>query len=296
MKSTLFTLILLRMFLSYNAANYGTKLLRHTGAFTNVSAMDANSTEDSDFRVLRNPEKSGLLVLSQSGETKDVVDVVQLAQRNNVPVVSIVNGVESTIANMTKCGVYTNAGEEVAAPSTKSFTTQVVCLALVAMWFRQMKAKEKGVKKSSEVSNLGESLQRLPITFGMLMRTQSVCKKAAKKLLSKEHCFVLGKGMLQLHNLILLQLKYSCEISCLSFFLGFGEPIAMEGALKLKEIGYLHAEGYSGGALKVSSQFWLLAHRLTHVMGSCHPSQYLILTCKLTTIILFSSAWAIRND
>jgi len=209
---------------SFNAANYGAKLMRHAGAFANVSAMDANSTEESDFRVGKNGSKNGLIVLSQSGETKEIIDVVQLAQRRKVPVVGIVNGVGSTVAHMTKCGVYTNAGQENAAPSTKSFTTQVVCLALVSMWFRQMKASEKGLKMSRDQNALAEALQRLPITFGMLMRTQTVCKKAAKKLSSKEHCFVLGKG--------------------------FGEPIAMEGALKLKEIGYLHAEGYSGGALK----------------------------------------------
>ena len=212
---------------SFNAANYGTKLLRHAGVFANVSAMDANSAEDSDFRIQSstNPAKSGLLAISQSGETKDVIDVVQLANRYGVPAISIVNGVGSTIANMTKCGVYTNAGQENAAPSTKTFTTEVVCLALVALWFRQTKAKEKGLKvKTSDTNSLAEALQRLPITFGMLMRTQSACKKAAKKLQGKEHCFVLGKG--------------------------FGEPVAMEGALKLKEVGYLHAEGYSGGALK----------------------------------------------
>jgi len=196
--------------------------LKHMGVFANVTAMDANSTQESDFRM--NPQNAGLLVLSQSGETKEDIDVVQLAQQRNVPVMGVVNSVGSTIANMTQCGVYTNAGQEIAAPSTKSFTTQVVCMALVAMWFRQMKAKEKGLKASNEQNTLAESLQRLPISFGMLMRTQSACKKAAKKLLGKEHCFVLGKG--------------------------FGEPIAMEGALKLKEIGYLHAEGYSGGALK----------------------------------------------
>eukprot|EP00581_Thalassiosira_minuscula_P019338 CAMPEP_0183714274 /NCGR_PEP_ID=MMETSP0737-20130205/8851_1 /TAXON_ID=385413 /ORGANISM="Thalassiosira miniscula, Strain CCMP1093" /LENGTH=733 /DNA_ID=CAMNT_0025943181 /DNA_START=54 /DNA_END=2255 /DNA_ORIENTATION=+ len=211
---------------SFNAANYGTKLLRHAGALTNVTAMDANSTDESDFRVSSSdPRKQGLVILSQSGETKDDIDVVQLAQRRNIPVISIVNTVGSTIANMTKCGVYTNAGQENAISSTKSFTTQIVCMALVSMWFRQMKANEQGLKVSTnEQTILAEALQRLPIAFGMLMRTQSVCKKAAKKLLSKEHCFVLGKG--------------------------FGEPIAMEGALKLKEVGYLHAEGYSGGALK----------------------------------------------
>jgi len=188
---------------SYNAANYGARLLKHMQVFTQVSACDANASEESDFRVHSDANKSGLLVLSQSGETKEVVNIVQMAQRRQVPVVSIVNGVGSTIANLTKCGVYQNAGMENSATSTKSFTTQVVCLALVAMWFRQTKAKELGLKLSNEQNTLAEALQRLPISFGMLMRTQNSCKNAAKKLLSKEHCFVLGKG--------------------------FGEPIAMEG-------------------------------------------------------------------
>lgn len=210
---------------SFNAATYGTKLLRHMGVFANVNAMDANSTEDSDFRIpSSDSSKSGLIVISQSGETKELVDVVQSAQRRDVPVVSLVNVVGSTIANLTKCGVYTFAGQENAVASTKSFTTQVVCMALVALWFRQTKAKEMGLPTSNEQIALGEALMRLPITFGMLMRTQAACKKAAKKIVNKEHCFVLGKG--------------------------YGEPIAMEGALKLKEVGYLHAEGYSGGALK----------------------------------------------
>ncbi|KAL7496703.1 hypothetical protein ACHAWT_004869 [Skeletonema menzelii] len=203
---------------SFNAATYGAKLFKHAGVFANVAAMDANATEDSDFKQFtKKSHKSGLVALSQSGETQEVIETVQLAQRNMVPVMSVVNEVGSTVASMTKCGVYTNAGPENAFLSTKSFTSQVVCLALMAMWFRQTKGEGSD-------QSLAESLQRLPISFGMLMRTQSVCKKAAKKLLPKEHCFVLGKG--------------------------FGEPIAMEGALKLKEIGYLHAEGYSGGALK----------------------------------------------
>jgi len=195
---------------SFNAAIYGTKLLKHMGVFANVSAMDGNCTDESDFRVRSDPRKKGLIVLSQSGETQDVVSVVQLAQRRNVPVISVVNDVASTIAAMTKCGVYNNAGDEIGATSTKSFTTQVVVMALVAMWFRQTKGKEMGLNSSGEVNSLAESLQRLPITFGMLMKKQSVCKKAAKKLLGKAHCFVLGKG--------------------------FGEAIAMEGALKLKEV------------------------------------------------------------
>jgi glucosamine--fructose-6-phosphate aminotransferase (isomerizing) len=209
---------------SYNAAMYGAKLMRHSGAFTAVSAMDANSADDSDFRFLGEPTQQGLIFITQSGETREMIDCVQRAVKRNFPTIGVVNSGGSTISNMVDCGTYTFAGEEKAAPSTKSFTNEVICLALISLWFRQIKAKEHSMKLPPQTDSLAEALQRMPITFGMAMRTQNACKKAAKKLANKEHCFVLGKG--------------------------FGEPIAMEGALKLKEIGYLHAEGYSGGALK----------------------------------------------
>jgi glucosamine--fructose-6-phosphate aminotransferase (isomerizing) len=209
---------------SYNAAMYGAKLMRHSGAFTAVSAMDANSADDSDFRFLGEPTQQGLIFITQSGETREMIDCVQRAVKRNFPTIGVVNSVGSTISNTVDCGTYTFAGEEKAAPSTKSFTNEVICLALISLWFRQIKAKEHSMKLPPQTDSLAEALQRMPITFGMAMRTQNACKKAAKKLANKEHCFVLGKG--------------------------FGEPIAMEGALKLKEIGYLHAEGYSGGALK----------------------------------------------
>ena len=183
---------------SVNAATYGAKLLKHSGVFTTVGSMDANSTSVSDFRVSKDPEEQALVLISQSGDTKEIVDLVQAANRKGVPLVGITNTVGSTLSDHTKCGVYTNAGEEYSAASTKSFTTQVVCLALVSMWFHQAKAKDKNLKLlSNEQKRLAEALQRLPITFGMLMRTQGVCKKAAKKLLNKDHCFVLGKGALR---------------------------------------------------------------------------------------------------
>merc|ERR1712032_715263 len=77
---------------------------------------------------------------------------------------------------------------------------------------------------TTEGNNLRESLMRLPLCFGMALKTREKCKKIAERLNGKDHCFVLGKG--------------------------YGEPVAMEGALKIKEMCYLHAEGYSGGALK----------------------------------------------
>jgi glucosamine--fructose-6-phosphate aminotransferase (isomerizing) len=144
----------------------------------------------------------------------------------DIPTLSVVNAVGSLIARTTNMGVYCNAGRENAVASTKAFTTQVTVLALMALWFKQngVSSADKRGNPSLEVTRLQEALMRLPITCGMALKTRDQCKEIAQRLIDKEHCFVLGKG--------------------------YGEPVALEGALKIKEMCYLHAEGYSGGALK----------------------------------------------
>jgi glucosamine--fructose-6-phosphate aminotransferase (isomerizing) len=211
---------------SLNASRYAEKLMKHLGSFDVVHSMDAAEVEPSDFpHDASAAAKSAFLVVSQSGETKDVARVVAAAQEKDVTVISVVNAVGSLIARMTKLGVYCNAGRENAVASTKAFTTQVTVLSLIALWFRELKDRVNGTNvASAEGENLRESLMRLPICFGMALKTRDQCKKIAERLNGKDHCFVLGKG--------------------------YGEPVAMEGALKIKEMCYLHAEGYSGGALK----------------------------------------------
>jgi len=211
---------------SLNASRYAEKLMKHLGSFDVVHSVDAAEVEPTDFpHNQAAAARSAFLVVSQSGETKDVARVVNAAQEKDVTVVSVVNAVGSLIARMTKLGVYCNAGRENAVASTKAFTTQVTVLALVALWFRELKDRFNGIPTASvEANNLRESLMRLPICFGMALKTRDKCRKIAERLNGKDHCFVLGKG--------------------------YGEPVAMEGALKIKEMCYLHAEGYSGGALK----------------------------------------------
>ena len=208
------------------AAQYGTKLMKLLGSFDTVYSLDATDTEPEDFPdIQQNNEQAGLLVVSQSGETKSVADVVEMGFSKNLTVMSVVNTVGSLIARTTKMGVYTHAGPEHAVASTKTFTTQVTVLALIALWFREVRDKLDGnIQSREEAARLKEALMRLPVSFGAALKTRDQCKRAAEILKGKESCFVLGKG--------------------------FGEPIAREGALKIKELGYLHAEGYSGGALK----------------------------------------------
>jgi glucosamine--fructose-6-phosphate aminotransferase (isomerizing) len=179
---------------SLNAAIYGEKIMKHIGSFDSVTSIDAAETETKDLPCINDVTKTGVIVVSQSGETKDVHRVVANAMEKGIAVLSVVNSVGSLIARTTKLGVYCNAGRENAVASTKAFTTQVTVLSLIALWFKEAKDRLKGQGPSPEAIYLKESLMRLPIAFGMALKTRDKCKKVAKRLQHTEHCFVLGKG------------------------------------------------------------------------------------------------------
>eukprot|EP00618_Florenciella_parvula_P031911 CAMPEP_0119468558 /NCGR_PEP_ID=MMETSP1344-20130328/2258_1 /TAXON_ID=236787 /ORGANISM="Florenciella parvula, Strain CCMP2471" /LENGTH=656 /DNA_ID=CAMNT_0007501039 /DNA_START=11 /DNA_END=1981 /DNA_ORIENTATION=- len=216
------TMILAGCGTSLNASIYGAKLMREYEAFDTAMSMDAAEIRPADI-----PSRhAGMLAVSQSGETKDVHRAVVAAESMGLPCISVVNAVGSLIARTTKLGVYCNAGRENAVASTKAFTTQVTVLALLTCWFRQLRDENPATARMGRPDTLEllEALQRLPISFGMANRVRPKVKEVAARLKDKEHLFILGKG--------------------------YGEPIAYEGALKIKECAYIHAEGYSGGALK----------------------------------------------
>jgi glutamine---fructose-6-phosphate transaminase (isomerizing) len=119
---------------SFYSALFASRIFRLLSSFETVRVVDASELSKIDF-----PKSGGLLLaLSQSGETKDVHRAVVLATEENLPCFSIVNTVRSLIARETNCGVYMHAGRENGVASTKSFTCQVVCLALVSIWFSQL--------------------------------------------------------------------------------------------------------------------------------------------------------------
>jgi len=209
---------------SYYAGLCGAHFMLFLEAFETVQVIDAAELEEFQLPA---PHDGGLLVISQSGETKDVHRALCMAQEQGLPCISVVNAVGSLIARTTGCGIYLNAGRENAVASTKAFTSQVTVLCLVALWFSKMHHRDAARAKGRR-RVMVESIQRLPMSVGMTCNVQirQQCKIVAEKLFKNkiEHIFVLGKG------------------SCM--------PIAMEGALKIKEISYVHAEGYPGGALK----------------------------------------------
>lgn len=231
------------------ASQYGAHLFKSLKCFDTVQTVDAAEVTADSFPA----HDGGLCVTSQSGETKDTHRALVHASDLMLPCFSIVNQVGSLIARSTNCGVYLNAGREHAVASTKAFTTQVTAMALVAGWFaqnRQMALAGLPVPKSGTAAAGGavggpvgsqrsqvvvhnqrraeliESIFRLPLYTGMALLTRPQVERVAQRLVDErqEHMFILGKG--------------------------FGESIAKEGALKIKEITYVHAEGFSGGALK----------------------------------------------
>ena len=234
------------------AGQYGAGLMRSLGCFDTVQVVDAAEVT---AEAMPRPSRSGngdcccggggsggVLAISQSGETKDVHRAVLLARELGLPVFSVVNAVGSLIARTTGCGLYLNAGREAAVASTKAFTSQVCCLALVAVWFAQQR-EQSGTGRPAKQADLVAALQRLPTSVGVALGTRAHCRDIAARIIaatiaaapsSGSNCakkgprnrsmFVLGKGL--------------------------AEPVAREGALKIKEITYVHAEGYGGGALK----------------------------------------------
>lgn len=204
---------------SYFASLYGAKLMNSLSSFNTILAVDASEITDDTIPV----NAGGMLVISQSGETKDCERALTIAQQIGIPTLSVVNVVRSLIARRTKCGVYLHAGRERGVASTKAFTCQVAVLALIAVWFSARRSNHHDRKDRRK--QVIEALHRLSTNVGMTIRSvHSRCKEIAQTLKTTEHAFILGKG--------------------------FAEPIAREGALKIKEIAYLHVEGYPGGALK----------------------------------------------
>ena len=176
----------------------------------------------SEFRY-RNPvfqEGDVMIVVSQSGETADTLAALRLAQEADVPVYGVCNVVGSTIARETEAGVYLHAGPEIGVASTKAFTGQVTVLQMIAL----LLAKERGTMDDEALRGHLEALQRVPRMMQQVLDTAGEIEKLARDYRFAQNFLYLGRG---------------------PHF-----PVALEGALKLKEISYIHAEGYPAAEMK----------------------------------------------
>ena len=214
---TVDNLILLGCGTSYNSGLYIIGKMKEISGFNTVNIFDG-----ADFSIYDIPKngKTALLLISQSGETKDLHRCLDIAKEYGIFTIGVINVVDSLIAREVNCGVYLNASPELGVASTKAFTSQIIVLHLIAVWFAQ-------IRNINELNRqeIIKDLVKLPIDIkNTIESSHNMCKDIAKYLLNKNSLFILGKG--------------NCE------------SVAKEGALKIKEIGYLHAEGYSSSSLK----------------------------------------------
>ena len=176
----------------------------------------------SEFRY-RNPiitEKDVVIAISQSGETADTLAAIKLARSKGAFVFGVCNVVGSSIARENDSGAYTHAGPEIGVASTKAFTTQITLLTLIALRL----ARAKGTMTSADFRLYLQEMELIPKKVEQLLKIDDHIKAIAKKYLLSTNCLYLGRG--------------------------FNFPVALEGALKLKEISYIHAEGYPAAEMK----------------------------------------------
>ena len=176
----------------------------------------------SEFRY-RNPiinKDDVVIAISQSGETADTLAAIKLAKENGAFVFGVCNVVGSSISRETHAGAYTHAGPEIGVASTKAFTTQITILTLLALRL----AKAKGTMTISEYQRYLLELEIMPEKVQEALLTNDVAKQIAEIYKDATNCLYLGRG--------------------------YNFPVALEGALKLKEISYIHAEGYPAAEMK----------------------------------------------
>ncbi len=206
-------IILLACGTSWHSALIGKTLLE------NLTDIPSEVDYASEFRY-RNPiikENDLVIVLSQSGETADTLAALREANQKGAKTIGIINAVGSTIAREVGSGIYLHAGPEIGVASTKAFTSQVLSLALLSLYIRQ----EKNLPEKKE---LIEEIKILPKKISEFLESENNIKEIAKEFKDSKNFLYLGRGI--------------------------NFPVALEGALKLKEISYIHAEGYPAAEMK----------------------------------------------
>ena len=176
----------------------------------------------SEFRY-RNPiinKGDVVIAISQSGETADTLAAIKLAKDNGAFVFGVCNVVGSSISRESHAGAYTHAGPEIGVASTKAFTTQITVLTMIALRI----AQAKGTLNHTDYRRYLQELELIPEKVQEALGTNDVAKEIAAVFKDSPNCLYLGRG--------------------------YNFPVALEGALKLKEISYIHAEGYPAAEMK----------------------------------------------
>jgi len=190
--------------------------------FEDLARINVEVEYASEFRY-RNPiisEKDVVIAISQSGETADTLAALELAKSRGATILGICNVVGSSISRITDAGSYTHAGPEIGVASTKAFTAQVTVLTLMALAL----AQKKGTISNSKFRTILSELEAIPGKVEQILEKNDIIKAISHQYKDARNALYLGRGS--------------------SF------PVALEGALKLKEISYIHAEGYPAAEMK----------------------------------------------
>lgn len=177
----------------------------------------------SEFRY-RDPlidEKTLVIFISQSGETADTIAALKLSKSKGAKTIAISNVIGSSITREADYTIYTHAGPEIAVASTKAYTSQVVLIAILAIYFAQVLENKKDLE---EIKQLSKDILEIPSKLEEILKDTKQIKKFAKKVYTEKDLFFLGRGI-----------DYTA---------------ALEASLKLKEISYIHSEAYAAGELK----------------------------------------------
>jgi glucosamine--fructose-6-phosphate aminotransferase (isomerizing) len=221
---------------SYFAGEYGVHFFKELCNFNTVQVFDGAEFQEEDIPRYGT---TAFILISQSGETKDLHRCIEIGRKHACILIGVVNVVDSLIAREVDYACYLHAGREVSVASTKAYTAQVILLSMMAVWFSQHNNTypEKRERYLSDLKRLHHDIQTSLVDVDKWIHI----------FIHSDHCFVLGKGK--------------------------SETVAKEGALKLKEITYMHSEGYSTSSLK-HGPFALLHENFPVIILAPHDANY----------------------
>lgn len=199
---------------SLNAGLFGKYLFEH------LAGIHVDVEIASEFRYAHSPPGSLVIAISQSGETADTLAALRQAKSYGSGTIAVTNVIGGTITREVDGVVYTRSGPEIGVAATKTFTSQLIVLYLLALYF----GKLNGKISTDRIKRMISSLKKIPAQVTRILENREVVRECAENFASSNDFFFIGRT--------------------------FNYPIALEGALKLKEISYIHAEGYAAGELK----------------------------------------------
>ncbi len=187
--------------------------------FANIS-VNVDIASEYRYRKLLKTEGEVVIFISQSGETRDTLAGLEEAKKHGLKTISIVNVLDSSISRLSDENIFTLAGPEIGVASTKAFTTQLLTLLIISI----LLGKNKNFINNYQESKIIKELLDLPTLLNDVLEKENELREIASKIYNAKDVLYIGRGM--------------------------GHGLALEGALKLKEISYIHAEGYAAGELK----------------------------------------------